>query len=222
MALTPDLYVLALFFDAMIYIFLFLIASLILMKFIDFVSQRMGTFIRYLAFPGVVLHEVCHDIFCRLTGIPILEHRIFIGKQEGVSGGVIVDTSEIQTFTSSLLVAFAPLIILGLALYLLIIFWQVLPIHQSLALYFAFCFFIGLSPSKADVKLVISVAKNRPGQTFLEMGLHTVPLITGSFYLAYCWIGNMTFSFWIFGGVILSGILIALLLWHRLKPRRYP
>lgn len=217
MSLTPDLQALAFFFDAIIYILLFLISSIVLMKFIDLISHRLGTFIRYLAFPGVVLHEVCHDIFCRLTGIHIIEHRIFLGKQEGVAGGVIVNEDKIQTFTSSLLVAFAPLLVLGLALFLLITFWQMLPIHQVLGLYFAFCFFIGLSPSRADVKLVMSVAKNRPRQTFLELGLLSIPLITGYFYLTYCWISNSSFSFWIFGCVILCGIIIAFLLWYGFK-----
>jgi len=220
MLLSPDLFALALLYDAIIFIPFFLIASLLLMKFIDLISRRLGTFIRYLAFPGVVLHEVCHDIICRIIGIPILEHRIIIGKKEEAAGGVIVDTGKIQTFTSGFFVAFAPFFILALALYLLITFWQIIPIHQGLALYFAFCFFIGLSPSKADIQLILSVAKNRPGQTLLELGLLSIPIITGVLYLHYCSVTFTPFSFPIFGGAILGGGLIACLLWQILKPNR--
>ena len=217
---TPDLYALGILFELVILIPLFLIASLCVMKIIDLVSRRLGTFIRYLAFPGVVLHEVCHDVFCRLTGIPILEHRIFLGKQDGVAGGVIVDAGKIRTFTSSFLVAFAPLILLAIGLYLLFAFWQVLPMHQGLALYFAFCFFIGLAPSRADIQLVVSVARNRPRQTFLEIGLLTLPLIAGFLYLTYCDLNALAFSFWIFSGAILGGCFLALLLWQVIKPHR--
>lgn len=220
MQINPDLFALGLLFEAMIYIPIFLLASLFIMKFIDLISSKLSTFIRYLAFPGVVLHEVCHYLLCRLTGVPIVEHRIFLGKQEGVVGGVIVDAGKIQTFTSGFLVAFAPLIILAVALYLFIAFWQFLPMHRVLALYFAFCFFIGLSPSKADVQLVVSVARDRPSQTLLELGLLSFPLITGIAYLVYSALTKTTFSFLIFSGAILGGGLLALLLWQVLNPHR--
>ena len=58
MQITPDLFVLGLLFEALICIPIFLIASLFIMKLIDLISSKLGTFIRYLAFPGVVLHEV--------------------------------------------------------------------------------------------------------------------------------------------------------------------
>lgn len=220
MQLTPDLFVLGLLVEAIIYIPLFLVASLFIMKLIDLLSRRVGTFIRYLAFPGVVLHEVCHDLFCRVTGIPIIEHRIFLGKHEGVAGGVIMDATKIRTFTSSFLVAFAPFFILAFALYLLIVFWQILPMHQGLALYFAFCFFIGLSPSRTDVQLIVSVAQEHPGQTILEIGLLTIPVIAAIGYLRFCSVASLPFSFGVFIGIILVGAIFTLLLWQLLNPHR--
>ncbi len=220
MQATFDLFVLAMLLDAMIYIPLFLIASLVLMKLIDVLSRRLGTLIRYLALPGIVLHEICHDLFCRLTGIPVLEHRIFLGNHEGVAGGVIVDVDKIRTFTSSILVAFAPLIILAFGLYLLLSSWLVLPMHQGLVFYFAFCFFIGLSPSKADVQLVISVAKNRPSQTFLELILLSLPLIAGCLYLVIVSLTEATFSIILLGGTIIGSSVLALIFWQLLKPYR--
>ncbi len=220
MQITPDLFALGLLFEALICIPIFLIASLFIMKLIDLISSKLGTFIRYLAFPGVVLHEVCHSLLCRITGVPIVEHRLFLGKQEGIARGVIVDAKKIQNFTSGFLVAFAPLLILALGLYLLIAFWQVLPMHQGLALYFAFCFFIGLSPSKADVQLVVSVAKDRPSQTLLELGLLSFPLATGFAYLVYSALIETPFSFLIFSGAILGGGVVSLLLWQGLNPHR--
>ncbi|MFX1564810.1 MAG: hypothetical protein ACFFCH_02345 [Promethearchaeota archaeon] len=220
MQATFDLFVLAMLLDAMIYIPLFLIASLVLMKLIDVLSRRLGTLIRYLALPGIVLHEICHDLFCRLTGIPVLEHRIFLRNHEGVAGGVIVDVAKIRTFTSSILVAFAPLIILAFGLYLLLSSWLVLPMHQGLVFYFAFCFFIGLSPSKADVQLVISVAKNRPSQTFLELILLSLPLIASCLYLVIVSLTEATFSIILLGGTIIGSSVLALIFWQLLKPYR--
>ena len=217
---TPDLYALGLFLEIMFCIPLFLIASLLLVTFIDFVSHRLGTLLRYLAFPGVVLHEICHDILCRITGIPILKHRIFIGNRNGVVGGVVVEASKIRTFTTSVLIGFAPLIILALALYLLIAFWVIIPMHEILKYYFAFCFFIGLAPSKADIKLVTSVAKERPNQTILELGLLSIPLLTGLIYLFFRPLWALPFSIWLFSGAVLAGALLALLFWQVFKPHR--
>lgn len=220
MQLTPDLYALNLLLEAMFCVPLFLIASLFLMTFIDFISHRLGTLLRYLAFPGVVLHEICHDVFCRITGIPILEHRIFIGNRNGVTGGVVVEASKIRTFTTSVLIGFAPLMILALALYILIAFWVIIPMHEILKYYFAYCFFIGLAPSKADIKLVTSVAKERPNQTLLELGLLSLPLFTGFTYLILRPLSAFPFSIWLFIGAVLVGALLALLCWHVFKPHR--
>ncbi|MFW9831559.1 MAG: hypothetical protein ACFFD8_07265 [Candidatus Thorarchaeota archaeon] len=220
MQISPDAQLLGLLFDAIMMIFLFLIASLFLMKLVDIISQRIGTFIRYLAFPGIVLHEVCHDFFCRITGIPIHEHRIFVGNKNGVSGGVVVDARQFRSFTSGLLVGFAPLLILALALYLLLTFWPIVPMHTGLKYYFAFCFFIGLSPSKADVSLVVSVARERPRQTLFELSLLGLPMLAGIIYLALCFHDFFSFSIWFFSGVLLGGGVIAFLLWHTIKPSR--
>lgn len=217
---SPDIYALGLIFKAMVVIPFFLLASLFLMKFIDIISRRLGSLIRYLAFPGVVLHEVCHDLFCRVTGVPILEHRLFIRTQNGGPGGVIIDAGKIRSFTSGFLVGFAPLMILALALYLLITFWAILPMQEGLKYYFGFCFFIGLSPCRADVSLVLSVARERPGQTLLELGLLFIPLLTGFAYLRLCSIGFTTFSIWLFVGAILGGALLAILTWRLVKRHR--
>ncbi len=220
MQVNPDLYALGLLLEVMFCIPLFLIASLLLMTFTDFISHRLGTLLRYLAFPGVVLHEICHDLLCRITGIPILEHRIFIGNRNGVAGGVVVEASKIHTFTTSVLIGFAPLIILALALYLLIAFWVIIPMHEILKYYFAFCFFIGLAPSKADIKLVTSVAKERPNQTILELGLLSIPLFTALTYLFLRTLWALPFSIWLFSGAVLAGALLALLFWQVFKPHR--
>ncbi len=217
---TLDLFALGLLFEMTITIPIFLFVSLIFMKLIDLISNRLGTILRYLAFPGIVLHEVCHDLFCRLTGVPIIEHRIFIGKQDNISGGVVIDTQKIRSFTTSFLIGFAPLIILAIGLYLLFAFWPLLPMQDVLKYYFAFCFFIGLSPSKGDVQLVTTIAKRRPKQTLQEICFLSFPLLAGFTYLMLCSLWSLNFSIWILIGLMIGNGLFALAAWYLIKIHR--
>lgn len=214
---TLDLFTLGLLFEMMISIPIYLFTSLIFMKLIDLISNRLGKILRYLAFPGIVLHEVCHDLFCRLTGVPIIEHRIFIGKQDNISGGVVIDQQKVRSFTTGFLIGFAPLIILAIGLYLLFVFWSFLPMQEVLKYYFAFCFFIGLSPSKSDVRLVTTIAKRRPKQTLQEMCFLSFPLLAGFIYLMLCSTWSLIFSIWVFIGLIAGNGLVALATWYLIK-----
>ncbi|MFX0169905.1 MAG: hypothetical protein ACFE89_11195 [Candidatus Hodarchaeota archaeon] len=220
MQVTPDIYALGFILKAFIAIPLFLCVSLIFLKIIDLVSSRLHTLVRYLAFPGVVLHEVCHDLLCRITGIPVLEHRIFIKTHKGVCNGLVMDTQHIRTFTTGFLVGFAPLIILALSLYFFITFWTQLPMHEILKCYFVFCFFIGLAPSKTDLQIVSSIVKDHPRQTLLELSLISLPFFATIGYLFIRSLWLLPFSLLVFSGVFLVGVLVSFLLWRLLKQYR--
>ncbi|MDO8056175.1 MAG: metalloprotease family protein [Candidatus Hermodarchaeota archaeon] len=220
MQVSADIQALGLILEALVAIPIFVGLSLLLMKIVELISSRLARFIRYLAFPGVVLHELCHELLCRITRVPVLEHRLrFLNNKSGVEG-ILIDTRHIRTFTTGFLVAFAPVIILALALYMSLLFWSMLPMHELLKYYFIFCFFIGLAPSKTDWLMVSSVVKTDPRQAFFELSLLSLPVITTFCYLLLRPIWNLPFSIFSFCLAFFTGVLVSLLTWRYYKSHR--
>ena len=219
---TLDAQVLLLLLQAFIWIPMVLVASLLFLTLVDLISFRLGTILRYLAFPGVVLHEVCHDLMCRAMGIRVLEHHISLSRRRGVNGGVVVDASQIPSFVHGFLVSLAPLLLLSLILYLLIVFWVFAPMDGVLKIYFAYCLFIGLPPSRADLHLLSSVARRTPRQTVSEVGLVSIPLLMVGGYIWLCVAMQVYFSIWIFVVCLAGGGLLAYSLWRPQRRHRNP
>lgn len=220
MEIAPDILLIGLFFEASLLLLVILIASILFMKIIDFISIRLGNLIRYLAFPGLILHKVCHDVMCHITGVPVLGHHIFPTKKGEVGNRVRVDSQKVQNFTCSLLIGLAPLLILSVVLFLFLMFWNFLPLLGLLKLYFAFCFFIGLPPSRADLHLITSIAKEKPRQTLLEIGLLTLPLLASFGYLTTWSLWHTQFSMWMLVAIFLTTTLLAYFLWRIVKHHR--
>lgn len=219
--ITYDMQVLFLLLEIIFCMPFFLIVSYLFFKLVNLISSRLAKILCYLAFPGVVLHEVCHDLMCRVTGTPVLGHHMII-RGRGVGGSVSIDTSEIQSFTYGLLICFAPLFLLSLALYLLIAFWAIAPMNEILKLYFAYCFFVGLSPSKADLSILSGIARRMPGQTLLELGLILLPVLFVFGYILVCNIFGSPFSLWLFVVAFAIGSIASYLLWQEFRPHRNP
>ena len=219
MVVTPDVMVLLLLLEAAVCMPIFLAASLLLLALVDFISPRLGRLLRYLAFPGVVLHEICHDLMCRAAGIPVRGHGIVVNR--GVEGFVKVDVEEIHSFAGALLAGLAPLFLLSLALYLLIAFWPVLPIHFPLKLYLAYSFFVGLPPSAADLQLPLQVARRMPSQALVEFGLLATPLAAAACYLWLCSVMSYPFSIWLLVASLAGGAAASYLVWGWVKPAPY-
>ena len=220
MQISVDIQALGLTLAALVAIPIFVGFSLLLTKIIELISSRLARFVRYLAFPGLVLHELCHELLCRITKVPVLEHRLrFLNNKGGVEG-ILIDARHIRTFTTSFLVGLAPVIILALALYTSLLFWSMLPMHELIKYYFIFCFFIGLAPNKTDWLLVSSVVKAHPRQAFVEFILLFLPIITAVCYLLLCSIWNLSFSIISFSLAFFIGSLVSLLTWRYYKSHR--
>jgi hypothetical protein len=220
MQVSADIQVLGLIFEAVVAILVFVGLSLLFMKIIELISSRFGRVIRYLAFPGVVLHELCHELLCRITGVPVLEHRLRVLKNKSGIEGILIDTRQIRNFTTGLVVGFAPVIILALALFMSLLFWSLLPMHELLKCYLSFCFFIGLAPNKTDWLIVSSVAKAHPRQAFVELSLLSFPVFVAFGYLFLRSIWGHPFSIVSFSLAFLTGILVSLLSWRYFISRR--
>lgn len=219
---TLDAQVLLLLLQALIWIPIVLVASLLFLTLVDLISFRLGTLLRYLAFPGVVLHEVCHDVMCRAMGIRVLEHHISLSRRRGVNGGVVVDARQIPSFVHGFLASLAPLLLLSLILYLFIVYWVFAPMDALLKIYFAYCLFVGLPPSRADLHLLSTVARRTPRQTLSQFGLLLIPLLSVCGYLWLCVATQVYFSIWILSFCLVGGGLLAYSLWRLEGRHRNP
>ena len=220
MQVSVDIQALGLILEALVAIPIFVGSSLLLMKIIELISSRLARFVRYLALPGLVLHELCHEFLCRLTKVPILEHRLRFLNDKGGVEGILIDTRHIRTFTTSFLVGLSPVIILALALYMSLLFWSMLPMHELIKYYFIFCFFIGLAPTKTDWLIVSSAVKAHPRQTIVELNLLSLPVITAFGYLLLRSIWSLPFSIISFSLALFIGGFVSLLTWRYYKFHR--
>jgi hypothetical protein len=89
--------------------------------------------------------------------------------------------------------------------------------HELLKYYFIFCFFIGSAPNKTDWLIASSVAKARSRQTFLEIGLLSLPSIAAFSYIFLRPLWGYPFSIIAFSLAFLAGVLVSLLSWRYYK-----
>lgn len=201
---------------------LFLIASILIVAIVNIISRRLGLILHYLAFPGVVLHKLCQAILYRITRIPVNDPPDKFSQVRNGCDESTINCSTIHSFTGGLIVSLAPLYLLSLALYSLLVFWTIVPMHELLKWYFAFCFFIGLPPSRTDYHLVVSPARQRPSQALLGLGLLCFPFLSAGGYLVLCSLFAIPFSLFFFGMSLVGGTLLAYLLWRKTYPYQNP
>ena len=182
-------------------------------------NKDAAKLLEYIGFPGVVLHELCHSLMCRLFGIHVIERKIKV-DHIGFIESFEVEGKDVQTFTSGFLVCFAPLYLLSLVLLLLLVWWPLLAIHWALKLYLAYSFFIGLRVSGEDAKFLIKVAGRNPRQTFQEIGLILLPVALAILYILGAPFLGFGFSIWFFTMTLVGGILISGAIWIHQQPRR--
>jgi hypothetical protein len=166
-----------------------------------------GFVISWATFPGVIVHEAAHFLFCRIFGLAVFEVKFF---QLGNPAGYVVH-EETKDFTTAFFVGIAPFIVstvlcLVFCLPAFVPVWE-LEIADPVAYFF---YWLGLSigmnafPSSQDLSNVWALAAPaaRAGNT---LAILSYPL-TGLLFLA-----NLGRMFWLdFGYGILIGVLVPL------------
>ena len=66
-----------------------------------------GWFIAYLTFPGVIIHEAAHLLFCKICRVPVLDVCFF---RVGNPAGYVIH-EEVKDFTSAFLIAVGPFLL---------------------------------------------------------------------------------------------------------------
>lgn len=144
-----------------------------------------GFIISILTFPGVIVHESAHMLFCKFRRIPILHVCYF---RVGNPAGYVVH-GEIQDFTSAFLVSVGPLIVNTLlCLFICLPAYVPVQVFGVKAPLTYFLLWLGVSigmhsfPSTQDAKNLFVQAK-REAKTFNLLALISFPLV-GLIYIA--------------------------------------
>ncbi|UYY57749.1 metalloprotease family protein [Sphingomonas sp. S2-65] len=122
-----------------------------------------------ITFPGVIVHEIAHRLFCHLTGVPVYEVSYF--RFRGNPAGYVVHGPP-PTLRSALLISAGPLIVNSL-LCMLLTFAAVIPLiildDSDVSAVSIFLFWIGISigmhafPSNHDAEAFVLHAEERRG-----------------------------------------------------------
>jgi hypothetical protein len=176
----------------------------------------------YLFALGIVVHELAHRLFCGIFGVKVREMQLFkVTRRHTENGqylsvGGYVECEDIQSVIVALFLGFAPLIINGFLVGLLVYYGPILfeTDYAALIIYAGIALGLGTRTSKEDMLLWVSALRKNPGRGFLEI----IGLILFSGMLYYV-IGVLQIPVWGTCSILLAFILIMVVL-NRQKSTR--
>ncbi|MCK4815941.1 DUF3267 domain-containing protein [bacterium] len=141
-----------------------------------------GFIISILTFPGVMVHECAHMLFCRLRGVPVLEVCFF---RIGNPAGYVVH-GDIENFNTAFLVSVGPFIVNSLLCIIICLLARLVVGVFDLGhplWYFVVClYWLGLSigmhafPSTGDAKVLLKHAK-KAASSLSPLAIISFPLV---------------------------------------------
>ena len=140
-------------------------------------GMQLMLLLSYIFAFGVVTHELAHRLFCAIFGVKVKETQLFkvtrkkTADQEYVSVGGWVDCEDVTSVIAALFLGFAPLIINGLLVALLVYYGPFIMTTEfyALAVYGGISLGLGARASKEDMLLWVSSLRKHPGRGFLEL-----------------------------------------------------
>jgi len=154
-----------------------------------------GFIITWLTFPGVIVHEAAHLLFCKLRRVPVFDVRYFTFSLAGPAGYVL--HAKPNNFVSSFLICVGPLLV-NTVLCILFCFPAFVPVRlfsQKDPLNY-FWMWLGLSigmhafPSTSDANVLWSEAREA-AKKGNWLAIVSFPLVV----LIYC--ANIGSIFWL-------------------------
>jgi len=147
--------------------------------------------VNYITCIGVIMHEVAHQIICKLFGVQIKEaHYFYVDhrrteEEESVSIGGKLLLGDCNSPMAGLLLTTAPLFLNGTLIALLLYHAPLLEgtIWNYLAIYLGISLLLHAKPSAGDMKFLAMTFKANPGRGVLEI------LLFCTLIGVFCWIG---------------------------------
>lgn len=149
-----------------------------LMQHYSYGTQIAVTF-SYVFSIGVIVHEVAHQMMCKIFGVKVKEACYFkverwrTEKREYANIGGYVNLKEVSSVISSLFLGIAPVLVNGL---IVALFYYYYPVWREtsfngLLIYLGIALALGARPSKEDLTLWMRAFQKNPGRGTFEIFL---------------------------------------------------
>jgi hypothetical protein len=149
-----------------------------------------GFFITILTFPGVVMHEVAHEVACHIAGVRVLKVKYFDLSFKNRTAGYVEHTAP-ESYGAAFLICIAPIIfsnLAALALFMPAIRFDILPLRVLFA-------WLGIScamhafPSTGDARNLFRCSKASLWRNPLALlGFPVVGIIYLANFLSFFWL----------------------------------
>ena len=171
-----------------------------------------GAIISIFTFPGVIVHELAHQLFCYWRRVPVYEVKYFQVKMSGPCGYVVYERSENPT--TIFIISVGPFIVNTLLGACILIPASIMDMFGQNPQFTPLIIWLGISvlmhafPSIGDAQVIIStILKNK--EINIVIRILAAPIV-GLIYL-----GSI-------GSVIWLDLGYALLIWYYLLPKLIP
>jgi hypothetical protein len=169
-----------------------------------------GFVIALLTFPGVIVHEMAHQIFCRLLGVPVFKVCYFRLAVRGPAGFVLHEHPHSPW--KSLFIGVGPLVVntlvgvlVALPAFISVFTFDHGDVLDGLLLWLGFSIAMHSFPSTGDAAAMWK-AVMAPGNPVL-------PKVIGVPLIGLIWVGAVGSVFWldaIYGGLVIAFVPTAL------------
>lgn len=174
---------------------------------------QITIFFSYLVCVGVIVHELAHQLMCKLFGARIKGIQYFgvnrqrIAGREYTSIGGHVDCEEVPSIIAGMYLGLAPLLVNGLLIAIIYFYWPVLgeTAYNWLFIYLGIALALGARPSKEDLTVWWHTFQKNLGRSFWELFL--LCLFGG---VLYCLIVYQV-ELWISLSVIIGFIVLSII-----------
>ncbi|MEM9738152.1 MAG: DUF3267 domain-containing protein [Bacteroidota bacterium] len=164
-----------------------------------------GQFIAWVTFPGIIIHELAHVIFCLITRVPIHEVRFFHPFK--TPPGYVLHGKP-QYFVSTLLITIGPLLVntlLAMGVFILAILSKEVKLLLFFLLWLGTVIGMHAFPSTTDASTLLDETNERIKSNFLVvLAYPIVLLIYIADFLSMVWFD----AFYALGLLFLGGYLI--------------
>ncbi|MHA1386217.1 MAG: hypothetical protein ACTSR3_20885 [Candidatus Helarchaeota archaeon] len=167
-------------------------------------------YIEIICFPGIVMHEFSHYLFCKLGGCQVIETKLFVPNDPQALGYVAHEIPE--SFLTSLTISLGPIIINGFCVSTILYF---LPnLNEFLKYYLIFALVLGAQPSIPDLKNIFIPFKINGNKAFYELFVIFISFIPACFAI---WNIHSVYEInWFLFSLIYFGTLIVFIGCYRL------
>lgn len=176
-------------------------------------GRQIVIILSYLFCVGVIVHEVAHQLMCKVFGVEVKEVQYFrveskkhAEKVHTRIGGYVA-TGDIGSFTTGIFLGIAPILVNGLLLALLYYYYPVWMEtgYEGILIYLGVALGLGARPSGRDLTACWRIFQKHPGRGILE-----IFFLCGFGVVLYC-MALFQIDVWTIFGVVITFIIVCII-----------